>query len=202
MKTCTKSFGLILTLAIVLASCTARKEEPKMAESKAPAESTLAAKIRRFAPTDITADISHLSEGDRKALDKLIEAARILDSLYLRQTWSGAEALHKKLEADTTPEGRERLHYFMINKGPWSRLDKNEPFIDGVPHEKPPQSGFYPDDMSKDEFNSWVATLPEADKQRATGFFTVIRRGADGKLKVVPYHEEYREFLEPASKLL
>lgn len=202
MKTCTKSFGLILALAIVLASCTAKKEEPKMAESKATTESSLAIKIRRFAPTDITADTSHLSEGDRKALDKLIEAAKILDSLYLRQTWSGAEALHKKLEADTTPEGRERLHYFMINKGPWSRLDKNEPFIDGVPHEKPPQSGFYPDDMSKDEFNSWVATLPEADKQRATGFFTVIRRGADSKLKIVPYHEEYREFLEPASKLL
>ena len=173
-----------------------------MAESRATAESTLAAKIRRFAATDITADTSHLSEGDRKALDKLIEAARILDSLYLRQTWSGAEALHKKLEADTTPEGRERLHYFLINKGPWSRLDKNEPFIDGVPHEKPPQSGFYPDDISKDEFNSWVTTLSATDKQRATGFFTVIRRGADGKLKIVPYHEEYREFLEPASKLL
>ncbi|HXU09772.1 MAG TPA: hypothetical protein VN743_12320 [Blastocatellia bacterium] len=202
MRAPTKFVALGIALAVALAACTARKEEPKMAESKATAESTLAAKIRRFAPTDITADTSHLSEGDRNALDKLIEAAKILDSLYLRQTWSGAEALHKKLEADTTPEGRERLHYFMINKGPWSRLDKNEPFIDGVPHEKPPQSGFYPDDMSKDEFNSWVATLPEADKQRATGFFTVIRRGADGKLKIVPYHEEYREFLEPASKLL
>jgi hypothetical protein len=202
MRAPTKAVALGIALAAALVACTARKEEPKMAESKATAESTLAAKIRRFAPTDITADTSHLSEGDRKALDKLIEAAKILDSLYLRQTWSGAEALHKKLEADSTPEGRERLHYFMINKGPWSRLDKNEPFIDGVPHEKPAQAGYYPDDMSKDEFNSWVATLPEADKQRATGFFTVIRRGADGKLKIVPYHEEYREFLEPASKLL
>ena len=202
MRAPTKTVALGIALAVAMAACTAKREEPKMAESKATTESALATKIRRFAPTDITADPSHLSEGDRKALDKLIEAAKILDSLYLRQTWSGAEALHKKLEADSTPEGRERLHYFMINKGPWSRLDKNEPFIDGVPHEKPPQSGFYPDDMSKDEFNSWVATLPEADKQRATGFFTVIRRGADGKLKIVPYHEEYREFLEPASKLL
>jgi hypothetical protein len=202
MRAPTKVVALGMALAVALVACTARKEEPKMSESKATAESSLAAKIRRFAPTDITADKSHLSEGDRNAVDKLIEAAKILDSLYLRQVWSGAEALHKKLEADTTPEGRERLHYFLINKGPWSRLDKNEPFIDGVPHEKPPHAGFYPDDMSKDEFNSWVATLPEADKQRAAGFFTVIRRGADGKLKIVPYHEEYREFLEPASKLL
>src|SRR5258706_13585500 len=90
----------------------------------------------------------------------------------------------------------------MINKGPWSRNEKNEPFIDGVPHEKPPQAGFYPDDMTKDEFNAWVSGLSEQDKLRATGFFTVIRRGPDGKLKIVPYHEEYREFLEPAAKLL
>ena len=173
MKTCTKSFGLILALAIALASCTAKKEEPKMAESKATTESSLAAKIRRFAPTDITADTSHLSEGDRKALDKLIEAAKILDPLYLRQAWSGAEALHKKLEADTTPEGRERLHYFMINKGPWSRLDKNEPFIDGVPHEKPPQAGFYPDDMTKDEFNSWV---DDASRSRQAARDRILHR--------------------------
>src|SRR6185295_8992164 len=165
-------------------------------------ESPLAAKIRRFAPTDVTADASTLPATDREALDKIIQAARLMDPIYYRQVWSGNVALMKKLESDKSPAGVERLHYFVVNKGPWSRLDKNEPFIDGVPHEKPPQAGFYPDDISKEEFNSWVATLSTTDKQRATGFFTVIRRGADGKLKIVPYHEEYREFLEPASKLL
>ncbi len=163
---------------VVFVGCSQRKEEPKMSEAKSPADS-LAAKIRRFAPTDIAADTSRLSDGDRKALDKLVEAAKLFDPLFLSQVWSGN----------------------MINKGPWSRLDKNEPFIEGVPP-KPPQAGFYPDDMTKDEFNSWLATLSEQDRQRATGFFTVIRRGADGKLKIVPYHEEYREFLEPAAKLL
>ncbi|MEK6323952.1 MAG: hypothetical protein AABN33_20090 [Acidobacteriota bacterium] len=201
MKLLIKVCSVAMAIGVVLVACTSQKEEPKVSESKSPADS-LAARIRRFAPTDLTADTSHLSENDRKALDKLIEAAKLLDPLFLRQVWSGNEALLKKLEADSSPEGRERLHYFLINKGPWSRPDKNEPFIDGVPHEKPPQAGFYPDDMSKDEFNAWVATLSEQDQQRATGFFTVIRRGADGKLKIVPYHEEYREFLEPAAKLL
>src|SRR6185503_5489579 len=64
------------------------------------------------------------------------------------------------------------------------------------------QAGFYPDDITKDEFNSWLSGLSEQDKKRATGFFTVIRRGPDGKLSIVPYHQEYREFLEPAAKLL
>lgn len=202
MKSFVRVCAVAMAVAAALVGCASPKEEPKMSESKPATDSSFAAKIRRFAPTDITADTSHLSDNDRKALDKLIEAAKLLDPLFLRQAWSGNEALRKKLEADSSPEGRERLHYFMINKGPWSRLDKNEPFIDGVPREKPPQGGFYPDDITKDEFNSWVATLPEQEKQRATGFFTVIRRGPDGKLKIVPYHEEYREFLEPAATLL
>jgi hypothetical protein len=201
MKSFIKVCSLAMAIAVVLVACTSQKEAAKVSESKAPA-SSLAAKIRQFAPTDLSADTSHLSENDRRALDKLIEAAKLLDPLFLRQVWSGNEALHKKLEADTSPEGRERFHYFMINKGPWSRNEKNEPFIDGVPHEKPPLAGFYPDDMTKDEFNTWVSGLSEPDKKRATGFFTVIRRGPDGKLKIVPYHEEYREFLEPAAKLL
>ncbi len=201
MKSFVKLGWLAIAIAALLVACTPQKEEPKVSEPKAPA-SPLASKIRQFAPTDLTADISHLSENDREALDKLIEAAKLLDPLFLRQVWSGNEALQKKLEADTSPEGRERLHYFVINKGPWSRHEKNEPFIDGVPREKPPQAGFYPDDMTKDEFNTWVSGLSEQDKKQATGFFTVIRRGPDGKLKIVPYHEEYREFLEPAAKLL
>ncbi|HVF88740.1 MAG TPA: hypothetical protein VNH22_01660, partial [Blastocatellia bacterium] len=163
---------------------------------------TLAAKIKRFAPTAVSADLSGLEAGDRKALDKIIQASELLDPIYLRQVWSGNVALNKKLKADTTPEGRLRFHYFLINMGPWDRLDKNEPFVEGAPHEKPSRGSFYPEDMTREEFEKWVAGLPEDEKARATGFFHVIRRGADGKLKNVPYSQEYREFLEPAAKLL
>ena len=201
MKSLFRICSLVSAIAIALAASAAQKENPKVSDSKA-STSRLTAKIRQFAPTDLTADTARLSENDRKALAKLIKAAKLLDPLFLRQVWSGNEALKKKLEADTSPAGRERFHYFMINKGPWSRNEKNEPFVDGVPHEKPPQAGFYPDDITKDEFNSWLSGLSEQDKKRATGFFTVIRRGPDRKLSMVPYHQEYREFLEPAAKLL
>lgn len=162
----------------------------------------LARKIRRFSPTVLTANTARLSLGDRKALNKIIEAAKLLDPLFLRQVWSGNDALHEKLRADRSQIGRQRLHYFLINDGPWSRLDNNEPFIEGVPREKPPQANFYPDDITKDEFNSWLAGLPGSEKEKATGYFYTIRRDASGKLMSVPYSEEYREFLEPAAKLL
>ncbi|MDX6383161.1 MAG: hypothetical protein QOK48_734, partial [Blastocatellia bacterium] len=166
-----------------------------------PAGSPLATKISRFAPTTMTDNISRLTPNDGKALMKIIAAAKLYDQLYLRQIWSGNETLLKKLQADKTLAGRERLHYFMINKGPWSQLDSNEPFIEGVPA-RPPHANFYPDDITKDEFNTWLATLTPAEKEKATGYFYVIRRDQSGKLKAVPYSEEYREFLEPAAKLL
>ena len=169
---------------------------------KAAGDLKLAKKISRFAPTTLTANTARLSAGDRKALNKIIEAARLLDPLFLRQVWSGNDELHKKLEADKSAIGRQRLHYFLINDGPWSRLDENEPFVEGVPSVKPPQANFYPDDITKDEFNSWLAGLPDAEKEKATGYFYRIRRDAGGKLMSVPYNEEYREFLEPAAKLL
>src|SRR5258706_10194180 len=80
----------------------------------------------RFAPTDITADVSKLSPADRQVLAKLVEASKIIDGLFLRQVWAGNEAMLLDLARDQSPEGRARLHYFLINKGPWSRLDHNE----------------------------------------------------------------------------
>ncbi len=145
------SATVLLTL-VLLAGCNRMKKET----SDQAAE--LERKIARFAPTEIKADLGKLGEADRKALDKIVEAARHLDPLYLRQVWHGNADLLRRLEADRTPAGQARLRYFRINFGPWSRLDQDEPFVPGVPA-KPPQAGFYPDDMTKEEFNAWVGTL-------------------------------------------
>ena len=189
--------ALLLITSLSMSVSSNQKPRPRAA-----GDPELAKKIARFSPTVLKADISKLSPGDRKALTKIIAAAKLLDPLFLRQVWSGNEALKQKLEADKTAVGLQRLHYFLINNGPWSRLDHNEPFIDGVPQQKPPHANYYPDDMTKQEFETWVVGLPEADKQKATGFFHLIRRGADGKLMTVPYSEAYAEFLVPAAKLL
>ena len=197
MSTVRLAVLLIIILSMGITSFSNDKTRRKPA-----ADQDLAKKIARFSPTVLTADLSQLSPGDRQALNKIIAAAKLLDPLFLRQVWSGNDALKQKLEADKSALGRQRLNYFLINDGPWSRLDHNEPFIDGVPREKPVSANYYPDDMTKAEFETWVATLPEADKHKATGFFYLIRRDADKKLMTVPYSEAYAEFLEPAAKLL
>lgn len=165
-------------------------------------ESPLAAKLNRFAPTEITADVSQLSAGDRQALDKLIEASRLMDEVYLRQVWSGNVALKEQLAADTSAEGKLRYKMFMLNKGPWSGLDHDSAFVEGVPYPKPAGANFYPEDMTKEEFEEWVGTLSKKDQEKARGFFHTIRRDENGKLKLVSYSDEYRRWLEPAADLL
>jgi len=155
----------------------------------------------RFAPTDITADLSKLSPSDRRVLAKLIEASKVLDALFLRQVWSGNEAMLLDLARDQSSDARARLHYFLVNKGPWSRLDHDSPFVTGAPP-KPEGANFYPEGASKSELERWIAGLPQAERARATGFFTVIRRGATGALSIVPYNVEYQNELSRAAALL
>jgi hypothetical protein len=196
MTTLRRSLSILCVLLLTATPLLSQKKQTPTGDPE------LAKKIARFAPTVLTANTARLSAKDKLALKKIIEAAKLLDPLFLRQVWSGNAELEKRLLADKTPAGRQRLHYFYINDGPWSRLDDDEPFIDGVPKEKPQQAAAYPDDITRDEFNAWVETLSEADKQKATGFFYLIRRDANRKLIMVPYSQAFKEFLEPAAKLL
>src|ERR1700733_494021 len=162
---------------------------PASAESAVPSVPDLQALTQmsaRFVPTPLKVDTSKLSSGDQQALSKLIQAAQVLNPLFMQQLWSGTEALYKKLQEDKTPLGQARLHYFWINKGPWSDIDEHQAFLPGVPSVKPPGANFYPDDMTKEEFATWEKTLSPEGKTAAEGFFTVIRRGRDHELKYVP----------------
>ncbi len=155
----------------------------------------------RFVPTEITADLTKLSPAERKSLAKLVEASHIIDGIFLRQAWSGDPTMLLDLAGDDTPQGRARLHYFLINKGPWSRLDHNEPFVAGAPP-KPPGAGFYPPDATKAELEKWMQSLPRAEQEKAQGFFTVVRRKADRSFMLVPYNVEYEGELTRAAALL
>jgi hypothetical protein len=155
----------------------------------------------RFAPVDLAVDLTPLPENERQALARLVQAAKVFDALFLRQVWEGNESMLLDLLRDDSPRGRARLHYFRINKGPWSRLDGNEAFIAGAP-EKPAQANFYPAGASKADVEAWIKTLGPAERARATGFFTTIRRGPDGRFMAVPYSLEYQGEIARVAALL
>ena len=163
--------------------------------------SALETQTRRFARVDLTAPVDTLPANEADALRHIIAAARVMDGLFLEQVWAGNPALLTHLAADTSPEGRAELHYFLINKGPWSRLDHNMSFVRkefSVP-EKPAQANFYPADTTKEEVDTWIGSLKGDAHAQATGFFSVIRRGADGRLIAVPYNVAYQNQLVEAA---
>ena len=123
-----KTLSFTLTVFLAIVSFGAAAEETKM-----PDKAKLEQMAARFAPTEIKADLSKLSPNDRKVLAKLVEASQVIDGLFLRQAWAENPSMLLDLAKDTTPEGRARLHYFLINKGPWSNLDHNAPFVIGAP---------------------------------------------------------------------
>ena len=184
-----KTLFIVFTLALLTAMQTKVFDAP-----------TLERMAARFAPTDITADLSSLPPSERNALAKLVEAAKIMDGIFLRQVWAGNEAMLLDLLKDQSRLGRARLHYFLINKGPWSNIDQNEPFIPAAPP-KPESANFYPAGTNRAEIEAWLKTLPETDRARATGFFTTIRRDAN-RFTIVPYSIEYQGELARAAELL
>lgn len=170
-----------------------------------PGDSTTAAGLgrqaARFAPVPVTVDLAALPASERAALAKLVAAARLMDSITLEQIAPGNTARLVALVGDRTPLGFARLDYFLTNKGPWSRLDHDAPFLPGV-GPKPDQGGFYPADATKVEVESWIKGLSGADREAATSFFTTIRRQPAGGLKAVPYSLEYQNDLIVAAHLL
>ena len=194
------SLGILIVAAQAALSVTNRPAAA-VQEAQVPDTAKLEQMAARFAPTDIGADLSKLSPADRRVVAKLVEASKIVDALFLRQVWAGNDAALVDLVKDTSAAGRARLHYFLINKGPWSRLDHNAPFVPGVAA-KPVGANYYPADATKEDLERWMASLPQAERARATGFFTVIRRASAREFILVPNNVEYQGELRRAATLL
>ncbi|ORY01756.1 hypothetical protein K493DRAFT_312274 [Basidiobolus meristosporus CBS 931.73] len=190
----------LLLLSSTLAFVPEVKARPGSITCDAITNSTLTIhdRVARFQPANLGADLSGFSKRELLAISKLQKVAHIMDKLYLRQAWSKNEELRKCL---VKKNDKDLLQLFDLFKGPWDRIADNEPFIQGVPGHLT-NANFYPEDMTKEEFETWVATLSPADQKKAKGFYHVVRRNNQKKLTLVPYSKEYRDLLIPASILM
>ncbi len=199
---------LLIPLLMAAAVGSACAATPAAAPAIPATAQQLTSMSARYAPVALTADVTHLSAGDRQAIAKLVEAAKLVDVLQLRQRWSGNEALWAALKKDKSKLGQARLNYFWINKGPWSVLDAHASFMPAsyagiaIPAHKPEAGNFYPQGATKASLETWMNGLSADDKQQAQWFFTTIRAGKDGKYQTVKYSDEYKVELKQLAKLL
>jgi len=142
-----------------------------------------------YADFTLTADLSHLSDEQKQMVALLIDAAQIMDDLFWRQSFGD----NYEEWLDSIADDRTR-RFAELNYGPWDALDDDKPFMEGF-GPKPLGAQFYPEDMSKDEFES--AYLPGK-----AGLYSFVRRNPAGELVLVPYHVEYAEELKATARLL
>jgi len=183
---------LMTCLALAATACgnpEATKEEPPAAEP------VVAERLAQYAPTELSADLSGVPKSERPVLAELIRAARWMDEIFLRQVFEGNPEIRDAVAATGDAALQD---YFAVNFGPWDRLDGMRPFFGTTPH--PDGAGYYPVDMTKNEFESWLAEHPD-QREAFVSLFTVIRRDGDG-LVAVPYSEAYGEYLETAAEHL
>jgi len=200
-----RSLGLLAALSLVLAP-SARGAEPASDLSTGRLDSGLElviapdveARLARLAPVEIAADLDPVPERDRKALKEILLAAREIDPLFRRQVSADNEALESELRNASGPLADRARKLFRLMQGPWDRIDAETPFVGTAA--KPAGAGFYPADLSKEEFEAWIAAHPE-DAEAFRAERTVIER-RDGGLIAVPYHEAYRQWLVPAAQHL
>ena len=157
-------------------------------------------RLAQLPRTVIDYDRSLLNENERQVVAHLIAASKPIDEIFWRQVSEENPAIRERLAAQASDSALERAgyDYFIANKGRWDRLDDNEPFIEpfGTAGAKPPGAAFYPPDITKEEFERYVAAHPE-QQAALQGLFTVVRRDGN-RLVAIPYSRYYGDLLREA----
>jgi hypothetical protein len=188
-----------LFLVLILA-CTTAIAKPKAAAPELSPE--IPEVLAKFPKTNIDYDRSLLNEEEKKVVALLVEASKLVDQIFFKQVSEKNLQLREVLSSSSDPKYRQALELFDMMKGRWDRLEENKPLIGPFGKEgmKPPGAAFYPEDMTKEEFENWLQGHPE-DREAFQGLFTVIRREGTA-LKAIPYHQYYAKDLDPLVKKL
>ena len=187
MKTYFYPVALFVTTAFFL-SCNNATTVASDA-NKTDSTSSYAAQHRAgYATVKLTTDLSKLSEKEKQMIPLLMEAAKIMDTLYWDQNYGHRDSLLNALSDAKTKE------FVQVNYGPWDKLNNDTPFIAGV-GTKPLGANFYPAGITKEE-------IEKSDLADKHGQYSLVRRDSTGKLITVPYHVAYKEPLQRASELL
>lgn len=141
-----------------------------------------------YAEVELKADISRLTDNQKEVLRYMLQAAKIMDDIFWKEAYGDKEEFLSRID------NQKLKRFATINYGPWDRLNANKPYLNGI-EKKPDGANFYPHDMTKKEFEA----LKDPNK---TNLYTIIKRDTTGNLKVVWYHEAFKEEINQAAELL
>ncbi len=180
---------IISTLLVALtAACTKQGEDEKDMEASRQHE-LVQERLNMYADTRIEVDLSQLSERQLMLIDKLILAGKYADQVFWMQSAPDAIVVQDSLSGLRDPASIDYYKYVTINYGPYDRIFEGERFVGFGPRNKPAGASYYPSDLTKEEFEAYVAAHPE-QKQQLESQYTVVARDGE-QLKAIPFHQLY-----------
>ena len=193
----TKLFVSVILLAGLLSACgkddqvvTVRvsKEIPPVTISAKPVDAEKPSRFDIYSEVRLSTDLSHLSDNQKQMIGLLIDAGKITNEIFWLQVWGDKDKLLDDIE---DPKAKR---FALYNYGPWDRLAADQPFIESA-GPRPPGARFYPQDMSKAEFEAW-------QQEGKDGQYSIVRRDTDGGLMLVPYSKAFEAQIAEIADLL
>lgn len=180
---------LLVGAGLLFYGCQTGESSNKTAEETSTGSMSIQQRLDQYTSFTLNADLSDLSNNQKKILSLLIDAAKPMNTIYWEEAYGKRDQLHSRLS-----DQPDAWRFAQINYGPWDRLNNDEPFVEDV-GPKPEGANFYPEDMTKEEFQNW-------DSDAKDGLYTLVRRNDEGNLYTIPYHEAFKEQHEYAANKL
>ncbi len=158
----------------------------------------VAAELAKFHAVKMPLDSSALTLRQKQLVAKLAQATRYLDLLFWEQSDPEGLKLYQALASSRKPADVALRHLLLINGGRYDLIREYAPFGGAGP--RPPGGSVYPADLTRVEFDTYVAKHPE-QREALYNPLTVVRRSGSG-LVAIPYHVAYRKWLEPMAQAL
>ena len=182
--------GMLATAGQVSAQPTCVRHDPP--------NENIAAQLAKFKQVRMPAATTGLTPREKQLAQKLVDASRLIESIYWRQSDRAGLALYKGLAGCNSRTDGDIRRFLVINGSRYDLLAENKPFIGKDPY--PPGRESYPKGMTQKELDAYVATHPDKKDEIYNPLTVIKRQGSD--LVAVPYHIEYSEWLVPAAKAL
>ena len=173
-------------------------EDVPTASKHRAADGEVATQLLKYRRVNMPFAAAGLSARERQLVEKLVEATRYLDEVFWEQSDPQGLRLYRSLAASARAEDQQLRRFLQINGGRYDLIRENAPFAGAPP--RPPGGSVFPADLTKPEFDAYVAKHPQQKEALYSGMTVIERKGSE--LVAIPYHVAYRQWLTPMSKAL
>ncbi len=186
---------------LILAACNSEKPVQEAAADTLQTNARIKDYLSQYEPYPMDFSAEGYSENEKAILQKLVEAAQYLDTIYWLQTSKYGMQLRDSLEKiQDDPQAADLLTLLKRNAGPFEMLNEYEAFMGNQTYYSGDE--LYPRGMTAEAFDAYVQKLPKEEQEEFMYPYTVIKEDGNGGYKAVRYHEEYKEYITPVVRLL